>query len=261
MKRLKLLLGVAIGLLAAMPACVAMAEDETSPAAQVEQPPRPERGPGARNPEFRERMLEEFDKDGNGELDEAERQALRETMRERREEMRERFGRGPDGPPPPRGEGREGPPRDFDRPPGPGGPEGRRGPGGPPGPGGPGHGKHGGPSPKPIEGLFQWFDSNNDDQLSREEFGDLAKFVHHRRHQGPPGGPEGRGPRGREFDGRGPDGPPPGEGVGRRGPRGRWWDEGRGPGGRPPRPEDGGSPPQPEGPEAAPPDAAANAVE
>jgi len=72
----------------------------------IAQPPGPQ-GPGEpggrmRDPEFRQRMIEEFDKDGDGRLSDEERQAMRETMRER-------FGRGgPGGPPPAAGEG--GPP-------------------------------------------------------------------------------------------------------------------------------------------------------
>jgi hypothetical protein len=203
---------VALGLLAAYPVGNASAEDK---------PPEP--GPRVQNPEFRQRMLDEFDKDGNGQLDETERQAMREKMQERRAQMRERFGRGgPDGPPPP--------PR-GDQPGGPDGRDGHRGPGG----------------PGPLEGLFSWFDSNHDDQLSREEFHDLAMFVHQRHRPGPPpGGPDGPG-----FDRRGPDGPPPpppGEGFGRGGPRGRWWGEGRGgrgPGDGPPHVDGTDSKPQP----------------
>jgi len=209
---------VVMGLLLACPMGMATAQDEPPPP-QVGPPGPPERGSRMQNPEFRQRMLDEFDKDGNGELDESERQAMREQMRERREQMRERFGRGPDGPPP-RGDRA-------------GGPDERRGRGGPPGPG------HDGPLP--LEGLFEWFDGNRDNQLSRDEFRDLAQFVHHRRHHGPPqDGPEGRG-----FGRRGPDGPPPGEGFGRGGPRGRGWGDGpgrRGPDVKPPRADDGAPP-------------------
>jgi EF hand len=215
-------LSVAMGLLIACPVGIATGQDEPPPA-QGDSAARPERARRAQNPEFRQRMLDEFDLDGNGQLDETERQAMRQQMRERREQMRERFGPGPNGPPPP-----------GDRPQG---AADRRGPGGPP----PGAGRDG---PSPLEGLFPWFDSNHDNQLSREEFGDLARFVQQRRLAGRPGG----GPEGRGFGRRGPGGPPPGEGFGRGGPRGRGPGDGppgrRGPGGPPPRAEDGGPPPQ-----------------
>jgi len=247
MRILRLGLSVAtMGLLMAGLVGIATAQDDPPPA-QDGPPAQAGRGRRMQNPEFRQRMLDEFDKDGNGELDDAERQTMRETMRERREQMRERFGQGPDGPPPPRGDRSAGPPPPRgdrpDGPPGEGrGPGARRGPGGPPG-GGPG--RHG---PGPLEGLFEWFDGNHDNQLSREEFHELAQFVHERRHHGPP--PEG-GPEGRGFGRRGPDGPPPGDGPGRGGPRGRRWNDGPGrrgpegppPGGPPPGADDGGPPP------------------
>src|SRR5262245_1270224 len=87
------------------------------------QPPegRPELGDRGRGSDVRERVRAEFDKDGDGRLNDEEREAARDAMRERR-------GR-EDGDNPPRGEGR----RDGDR-----GPEGRRGEGrrGPDGPDG-----------------------------------------------------------------------------------------------------------------------------
>lgn len=184
---------VVIGLLGGFPAGVAVAQDQ--PPEQGSPPP--DQSPRPRNPEFHQRMLDEFDKDGNGQLDEQERQVARETMRARREERRERFGgRGPD-------EAR-----------GPRGPEGRaRRPG--PGAGGPANRDRSRPR---LESLFGWFDRNNDQLLDREEFRELAQFVQRRHQDGPPrGGPEGRG-----FGRRGPGGgpPPPGEGFGRRGPGG-----------------------------------------
>ena len=141
--------------------------------------------------EMRERMIKEFDKDGDGKLSDEEREKAREAMRER-------FGRrGAEGRP-----GRDGGPRGEygkgkkgDR-----GPDGRRG--------GPGDG----PRPPHFERLFDRFDEDKNDALSRKEFKKLAEFVREHR-PGPPGGPR-RGPR---FDGRGPDGPPrDGEGFRRR---------------------------------------------
>ena len=114
-----------------------------------------------RNPEMRQKMIEEFDADGDGKLNDEERQEARETMRQRRG--------GQDG------QGR----------PGRGGPQGRRGQGG--GPQGP---------PDPNE-LFDRFDEDGDGQLSREEFMKLTEEMRNRR--GGPGGPGGpkadRGPR------------------------------------------------------------------
>ena len=117
--------------------------------------------PRQRDPEMREKMIKEFDADGDGKLNDEERQTARETMRERRG--------GPDG------QGQ----------PGRGGPQARRGPGG--GPQGP-------PDPN---AMFDRFDANGDGQLSRDEFMKLSQEMRPRR--GGPGGPGGpradRGPR------------------------------------------------------------------
>jgi len=163
---------------------------------------RPERD------QFRQDLLEEFDEDGSGDLNSAERNKAREKMRGRR---------GKDGA------------------------KGRRGGRGDEGP------------PNPAE-LFERFDADADDQLSREEFHKLAASMreHHerRREKGPRGegpgrGPEPRGEGGREFRPPGPlqnpgDRPekPPRAGKGRRGggpegPRGEGH-EGR----RPPNPDE-----------------------
>ena len=125
--------------------------------------------------EMRQKILDKFDADGDGQLNEDERAAAREEMRSRRggkgkrgPEARRR-GRGPQGKP----EGRRG------------GPDGQR----PPNPG----------------AVFDRFDTNEDGQLSRSEFMELAREMRRMRER------------------RGFDGPPP---RGDRGPRGR-----RGPGG------------------------------
>ena len=241
-------------------------------------------------PEMRERMIEEFDADGDGQLSDDERQQAREAMRERRgergggpgrgpgrgfgpggppdpnalfdefdadkdgqlsrdefmkltENMRQRRGRPggpPQGPPPgPPGEGRPrrggagegfgiddrpGPPPEqgeFDRP---GPPEFRRrpplqnpgdagpppeGPGFGPRAGGGGGGGGAGMGPDPNR-MFDRFDANGDDQLSREEFMSLTETLRGMRERisgrgpqrgGPPGGGFGRPNRG------GPGGP------------------------------------------------------
>ena len=194
--------------------------------------------------QFRQKMLEEFDADGDGDLNEEERSKARE-------EMRERFGRGrrerggPEaGGPPERGPrergAREGGPRR--------GPSAERGPEGRPprrdGPRGPQR-----PPMNPDE-VFDTFDVDQDGQLSREEFHRLgmafrmaqamrmSQLGMHMQHRGGPMGPppprggfEDRGPRRDrpEMDerGRGRDRP--------RGPRGFRGEEGdfRGPPERP----------------------------
>jgi hypothetical protein len=161
--------------------------------------------------EIRERVVKEFDKDGDGKLNDEERDAAREQMREFHQ-----FRRGP--------RGEDGGPKEGR---GPGrGAEGRRGPEGHPGPEG---GPDGPPKlPKPEE-LFDKFDKDKDGKLSKDEFKELAEFVHeHMPRPGrPPGPPPGghfvgrieghfepgpEGPRGENyrFQFRGPGGPPRG---------------------------------------------------
>ena len=212
------------------------------------------------DPQRRQKLIAEFDTDGDGELNEVERQKARQSMRERRQDHPE--GRG--GP----SEGRRGR-KSGDR--GPGGPEGRfrgdRGPGGPEGrsrgdrrPGGPegrsrGDRRPGGPegrsrgnrgphgqSPVDLGSMFNQFDKNSDGSLSREEFELLTREVRqmrqnmkrqhgeqHRRSEDSFGnqelGPGGPPPLGQQF------GPPPSGGRFRRpdGPRVRGF-------GNPPRP-------------------------
>ncbi len=161
------------------------------------------------NPERRQKLIAEFDTDGDGKLNEEERQKARQSMRERRQNRPE--GR-PEGPPEGRRgrkpgnqglDGPEGRPR-GDR--GPGGPEGRprgdRGPGGPEGrsrgdrgPGGPegrprGDRGPGGPEGRPrgnrgpqghapfdLGEMFDKFDKNSDGSLSREEFQALTQEI------------------------------------------------------------------------------------
>ncbi|MEX2171849.1 MAG: EF-hand domain-containing protein [Pirellulales bacterium] len=174
-----------------------------------------------RDGEQKQRVLEKFDKDGDGKLNEEEREAARDARRDkegpRGERRRGEGRRGPDGP--------DGPPRG----------EGRRGPGGPDGP-------PGGPRP-PMdpEKMFERLDENGDGHLSLDEFRDGMKklrpprpprgFGEGDRRRGP-GGPD--GPR---FRGDGPDGGPR---DGEDGPR-----EGRRPG-RPPRPDADSDQPEPE---------------
>ncbi len=203
--------------------------------ALAQPPDKPaERGDRLRG-EIRERVLKEFDKDGSGLLNEEELAKLRNTMRDAMREIvepRVREGRrGPDavgrGPADRRGPLAQRGPADPPDPEADRGPSGRRGSEGRPGVGDGPRGRQGrargplaGPSPPPIlEPLFDWFDRDDNDQLSREEFATFADFLrrHHPRHPGgPPDGPRfGRGspggppPRGEDRpERRGPDGPP-----------------------------------------------------
>jgi len=216
-------------LLSAMLAGAAAAQEGDKPAP----PPREGRPERA---EMRERMLKEFDADGDGKLNEDERGKAREAR-----QRRSRDGERGDGP---RDEGRRGKGRrDREgRPPrGPG----DRGPDGPP-PGGPG-GPHGpGFPPNPMR-LFKAFDEDKNEQLSPDEFENLMGKLRELGRPGP-GGP--RGPGGPpEFRRRGgPEGPGRGPGPDGRPPRSR--DGDRGPEGRrqrPPREEEGdGDRPSPE---------------
>ncbi len=202
-------------------ASVAQADDETEKPA--DKPPAAEREGRPDREEMRQRMLERFDADNDGELSDEERGKAREFRREQfgeRGERGPREGRGPEGRRP-EGRGGRGP---GDR--GQGGPpegrlgEGRgpegRGPGGPGGagrgprgPGGPGPGfRPMGPPPVPAQ-LFKKFDADKNDQLSVEEFENLMGHLRDRM----PGPPRGfRGPGGPGGPGAGPDGRPPRDG-------------------------------------------------
>lgn len=223
----------------------------------------PERDrPGGPNPERIQRLLEEFDADGDGQLSDEERANARQTMQQRRgergdargegrgqgrdearrgpgrEEAREeaREGRGPEGRGP---QGRRGQ----------GPPEGRRGYGGPPegrrGPGGPPAGLARSSNFIDPRVLFDQFDVDDDDQLSREEYLSLSIEVQKirseqrftqvgmRRARGPQAGPQAGAGR-TEFRPR-REGPP------RDGQRDEQRDGAR-PGRRPPRGEDGDRP-------------------
>jgi hypothetical protein len=140
-------------------------------AAQEQDEERPRR-----DGEMRARMIEEFDADGDGELNDEERQTARETMRERRGDRPGRGGQARGG----EGRGR-----------------------------GPGRGGEDRPAPPDPNQLFDRFDENKDGQLSRDEFLKLTEETRGRR--GPRGPREGRpgGPRGEDGGGRGPRGDRP----------------------------------------------------
>jgi hypothetical protein len=214
-------------ILLAMPAAAQPPADESG-----------ERPPG--DPAMKQKLLDAFDTNSDGTIDQTERRAIRRALVESfggpPEGARGPEGRRgrPDGPPRERGPGDRGSdgPREFGR--GPDGPRPRdRGPGGPPGPGRP-DGPPRGPNP---ERLFNVFDENADGSLSKEEFMTLAEFMRSLRGQGPPQWMRRDGRR--DFDG-----PPRGDferrGRGERGPRG----EGRP---RPPRGPDGPPGPPPPG--------------
>ena len=160
---------------------------------------------------MREKMLKEFDKDGDGKLSDEEREKAREKMRELRWRPKQATrGKGE------RGEGRR---REEGR-----GAEARRGPEGRPGPDGPPK------MPKPEE-LFAKFDKDSDQKLSKDEFMALADYVHEHMPPPPMAGPPGP-PGGPRFAGRGPDGPPGGPRFEGRGPDGPRFRDGDGPGRR-----------------------------
>jgi hypothetical protein len=145
---------------------------------------------------MREHMVKEFDKDGDGTLSEDEREKMRHSIHKKRAKGKEDSDKGKAK----RGTG--------DR---------RRaesGPDGPPRPRGP-HGLGGPRLPSPEE-MFAKFDADNNDSLSREEFKELTAFVHEHHPMGPPrGGPDGarfRGPRDRGPEFRHPDRPRDGDG-------------------------------------------------
>jgi hypothetical protein len=188
-------------LISATLASTALAQEDADKA-----PPREDRPERA---EMREKMLERFDADGDGELNDEERAKAREFRQERT--------RGGE-----RGEGRRGregrPPR---------GPDGRRGPEGR-GPAGPPPGGPRGPGfPPNPERLFNAYDEDKNDQLSRDEFEKLMGKLRELGRPGPgrppgPGGPpefrrRGGGPDGPDREGR----PPRPRGEGDRGPEGR----------------------------------------
>jgi hypothetical protein len=131
------------------------------------------------DPQRRQKLIAEFDTDGDGELNEVERQKARQSMGERRQNHPK--GR-PGGPsegrrgrkPGDQGEGRS---RGDRRP---GGPEGRsRGDRRPGGPEGRSRGNRGpqGQSPFDLGEMFDKFDKNADGSLSREEFQALTREV------------------------------------------------------------------------------------
>jgi len=163
------------GLLTALLAATAAADEAEK---KKDDSPKAKQGAGDRE-EMHRKMLKEFDKDGDGKLNEEERAKAREFRHERmRAGDRER-------PRPPRGA--EGGRPEGRRPDGRGpegrGPEGRR-----TGPGGPGAMPH-------PERLFNAFDADKDDKLSREEFGKLVEKLREMgRPHGPGGPPEGRRP-------------------------------------------------------------------
>lgn len=113
---------------------------------------------------MRQRIMDEFDADGDGELSDDERAKAREEMRSRRGNRQ-------------RGDRPDGDRMRRER------PEGRRG-----------EGRRGGPSGSPDPGkLFDRFDADGDGQLSRAEFMKLAEEMRPPR---PPRGREGARPDG-----------------------------------------------------------------
>ena len=223
--------------LSGLPALPVLAQPPDQPDASGDRPGRP----------VRERILRAFDKDGDGRLNDEEREAMREQMGERFEELSQRMRRdlsderGPDEDRDRRPAGRRARERrsygagdrerraDADRRQERRPDEGdrwrtdRRGPGRPRAPLSP----VGGPPGRNLYGLFGWFDTDGDNMLSRREFAELTQFVERRRPRRPDSA------AGQRIDRRGRENPPPrgSEEFGRRG-RSRGFDR--------PVPGDGG---------------------
>ena len=191
-------------------------EDSDSVRPERGQRAAPREGRSERRAEMRKRMLKKFDADGDGQLNDEERAALRKGMADRR-------GRGKKGDgkkgfhegnwgPGKRGDGKKGL-REGKQGPGKGardwGPKSRR------------HGPHDQGGPPDLDKLFEKFDRDGDDRLDRDEFKaalHVLRKMHQRRMgqvgEGRRGGP---GP-GRDRDGfrprhrpdrEGRSGPPP----------------------------------------------------
>jgi hypothetical protein len=188
---------------------------------------------GAARAEIREKIVKEFDKNGDGKLSDDERQEARQKMRELMERRhRERGDDGDRDERPRRKEKEDGKDRDRH------GPDGNHDGHGPDGHGPDGH-RAGPPKmPKPEE-LFSKFDKDGDGKLSKEEFMARAEFVHEHMPPPPPGGPRFAADRG-----PGPDGPPRGhfEGHFEGKLEGRFIEGNVGPDGPPPRWRDGDGP-------------------
>ena len=208
--------------------------------ALAQTPEKPADEPPAGDPAMKQKILDVFDTNKDGNLDRAERQAMRRAMAEN-------FGGGPGGPGAgdrgPAGRRRpDGPPQGEGR-----GPEGRRGRGPDDGPGDrgprgprPGEGRGpdgrgpegfgpGGPDGRPPgppdpERMFNRFDEDKDGSLSKDEFMEFTRFMRERMAMRPPMMGRGRGPEGRG----GFEGPPPRGEFERRGGEGRrrGWREG-----------------------------------
>ena len=166
------------------------------------QPRDTRQGPPGPNPERRQRLLDEFDTNDDGQLSDEERSNARELMRDRRRDDGDQRERGLEDRGPRRNDGPGDRPRRDGRPEGRqqfgGPPEGRVRPDGPPR-------RPAGPPSQFIDprALFDQFDENNDDQLSREEFLSLSFEVIKMRTErfaqmGPPA--SGRGPMSPGFD-------------------------------------------------------------
>jgi hypothetical protein len=218
----------------------------------IAQPPeRPAGDPPPGDPAMKQKLLDAFDTNKDGTIDRSEARAIGRALRENFDIGPGPGGRGPEGrrgpagPPPEDGPAARGPenrrgrgPDDWgpgDRGPARRGPDDRgRGPGGPDNP----------PPPRPNpERLFNRFDENKDESLSKDEFKKLTDFMREHRPMGPP--MMGRGGPGRGFDGPPRDFDRRGEGRGR-----GWWRDA--PPGPPPGPD---GPPPEDGPDDAPKDA------
>lgn len=192
------------------------------------QPPEPPAdNPPSGDPAMKQKLLDAFDTNKDGTIDRSEARAIGRALRENFDIGPGPGGRGPEGRRGPAGS----PPEDGPAARGPENRRGRepddwgRGPGAPDNPPPP-------PRPNP-ERLFNRFDENKDELLSKDEFKKLTDFMREHRPPGP--AMMGRGGPGRGFDGPPRDFDRRGEGRGR-----GWWRDA--PPGPPPSPD--GPPPE-----------------
>ncbi|PWU20695.1 MAG: hypothetical protein C5B50_03320 [Verrucomicrobia bacterium] len=162
-------------------------------------------------------LLDKYDANKDGVLDQTELASLRQDIQAGKIAPPARNPNSAGGPPGPRSA-----PGQADAPPG----ANQRGPG-----------QHGGPPPLSVKQILAKYDADNDGKLDETELAAFLKDVHAHRPPPPPGFPGMGGPPG--ADGPGQSGPPPGNGPPGFGPQ-----DGPPPGGSPPGGDGPPGPPQ-----------------